>query len=110
MKEQSKLYPLPEDREDDIRARTVDVVQLWEALHRAGFALPEMRPDSLSSDVVAKIYQFLAQTPSRLLMVQLEDLLGEFRHSQFAGSFRVFLSIMAYETFSGAYFVVTRSC
>lgn len=77
MKEQSNLYPLPEDRDDDTRARGEDLRQLWESLRSVVLTLPEVRPDALSADVISKIYQFLAQTPSRLLMVQLEDLLGE---------------------------------
>ncbi len=77
MKEQSSLYPLPEDRDHDTRARGKDLCQLWESLRRVGIVLPEIRPNMLSLEVISKIYQFLAQTPSRLLMVQLEDLLGE---------------------------------
>jgi 4-alpha-glucanotransferase len=34
-------------------------------------------PATLSFEMMKMVYQFLAQTPSRLLMVQLEDLLGE---------------------------------
>mgnify|MGYP000734171607 CR=1 FL=1 len=77
MKDESHLYPLPEDGADDRRTRGQDLRQLWESLRSVGIALPETRPDMLSPDVISKIYQFLAQTPSRLLMVQLEDLLGE---------------------------------
>ncbi len=77
MKEQSNLYPLPEDRDDDIRARGEDRRQLWQSLRIVVRELPEVRPDMLSADLVAKIYQFLAQAPSRLLIVQLEDVLGE---------------------------------
>ncbi len=77
MKEQSNLYPLPEDRDDDIRARGEDLQQLWESLSSVVRELPEVRPDILSADLITKIYQFLAQTPSRLLIAQLEDVLGE---------------------------------
>ncbi len=77
MKEHASLYPLSADRMRDTRARKEDRRQLWEVLHRAGFVLPDVMPDELSFEFMAKIYQFLARTPSRLLMVQLEDLLGE---------------------------------
>ncbi|MCZ6674741.1 MAG: 4-alpha-glucanotransferase, partial [Verrucomicrobia bacterium] len=77
MKEQASLYPQPEDRDRDMKARVKDRRQLWEALRRAGVALPELMPGALPMEMVTKIYQFLARTPSQLLMVQLEDLLGE---------------------------------
>jgi 4-alpha-glucanotransferase len=77
IKEQANLYPQPEDRTRETQARGEDRRQLWAALRRAGFTLPESMPSTLSSEMVGMVYQFLAQTPSRLLMVQLEDLLGE---------------------------------
>jgi len=77
IKEHANLYPHPEDRARETQARREDRRQLWEALRRAGFALPESMPSSLSAEMVKMVYQFLARTPSRLLMVQLEDLLGE---------------------------------
>jgi len=77
IKEHANLYPQPEDRARETQARGEDRRQLWEALRRAGFALPESMPVTLSSEIMKMVYQFLAQTPSRLLMVQLEDLLGE---------------------------------
>lgn len=77
IKEQANLYPHPEDRDRDTHVRGEDRRQLWDAVSRSGLALPEAMPAMLTSDIVTKIYQFLAKTPSRLLMVQLEDLLGE---------------------------------
>ena len=77
VKEQANLYPLPEDKIADSKSREEDRHRLWEALHRAGFAMAEPMPAALSSYMVKMIYQFLARTPSRLLMVQLEDFLGE---------------------------------
>ncbi len=77
MKEQASLYPQPEDMVRDTQARREDRRQLWEALRQEGLCLPDSMPATLSSELVIKFYQFLARTPSRLLMVQLEDLLGE---------------------------------
>jgi 4-alpha-glucanotransferase len=77
IKEHANLYPHAEDRARETQSRGEDRRQLWEALRRAGFALPESMPVTLSSEMMKMVYQFLAQTPSRLLMVQLEDLLGE---------------------------------
>jgi len=77
IKEQASLYPHPDDRDRDTHARGEDRRQLWDAVGQAGMVLPEAMPAMLTSDMMMKIYQFLAKTPSRLLMVQLEDLLGE---------------------------------
>jgi (1->4)-alpha-D-glucan 1-alpha-D-glucosylmutase len=86
MKEQAGLYPQPEDMARETQARGKDRRQLWKALRRAGFALPESMPSSLSTEMVKMVYQFLARTPSRLLMVQLEDLLGELDTPNLPGS------------------------
>ena len=77
VKEDANLYPLPEDQARDIETREDDRLKLWEALRRAGFSVPDPMPATLSSEMVRMIYQFLGRTPSQLLMVQLEDLLGE---------------------------------
>jgi 4-alpha-glucanotransferase len=77
VKEQANLYPLPEDKVCDVKTREVDRRQLWKSLRQAGLAVPDTMPSTLSSELVKTIYQFLARTPSSLLMVQLEDLLGE---------------------------------
>jgi len=77
MKEQASLYPQPEDMARETQVRAEDRRQLWKALRQEGFGLPESMPSSLSAEMVKIVYQFLARTPSRLLIVQLEDLLGE---------------------------------
>ncbi|MDH3771678.1 MAG: 4-alpha-glucanotransferase, partial [Nitrospirota bacterium] len=77
IKEHANLYSHPEDRARETQARGEDRRHLWVALRQEGFALPESMPSSLSAEMVKMVYQFLARTPSRLLMVQLEDLLGE---------------------------------
>jgi 4-alpha-glucanotransferase len=77
MKEHANLYPHPEDRARETQARGEDRRQLWKALRQEGFDLPDSMPANLSANMVKMVYQFLARTPSRLLMAQLEDLLGE---------------------------------
>jgi 4-alpha-glucanotransferase len=77
IKAQAGFYPQSEDRDRETQAREDDRRQLWDALCRAGFAVSESMPATLSPEMVKMFYQFLAQTPSRLLMVQLEDVLGE---------------------------------
>ena len=71
------LYPLPADRKREVQTRQKDRELLWSALRRAGFPLPTSMPETLSLEAIHQFYQFLSQTPSRLLLVQLEDLLGE---------------------------------
>ncbi len=77
IKAQAGFYPQPEDRDRETQAREEDRRQLWKALRRAGFSVSESMPESLSPEMMKMFYQFLAQTSSRLLMVQLEDVLGE---------------------------------
>jgi 4-alpha-glucanotransferase len=77
IKAHAGFYLQPEDRDRETQAREEDRRQLWKALLRAGLAVSETRPATLSPRMVKMFYQFLAQTPSRLLMIQLEDVLGE---------------------------------
>ncbi len=77
VKEKAHLYPLAEDKVRDTTIREEDRRQLWGSLRKAGFPVSELMPSTLSGAEVKMIYQFLAKTPSQLLMVQLEDLLGE---------------------------------
>ncbi len=77
VKEDANLYPMPEDKIRDAENRQDARRQLWESLCRAGIAGPETMPAALSSEMAMRVYQYLARTPSQLLMVQLEDLLGE---------------------------------
>lgn len=77
VKHDANLYPLPEDKTRDEATRLDDRRQLWDALRQVGFTVQEPLPARLSPEMTQKIYQFLARTPSPLLMVQLEDLLGE---------------------------------
>ncbi len=86
VKQVANLYPLSEDKTRDEETRTEDRRQLWEALRQAGFVVPELMPARLSLELIEKIYQFLARTPSRLLMVQLEDLLGELNTPNLPGA------------------------
>jgi len=86
VKEEANLYPWPEDKVRDSETREIDRRQLWESLRRAGFSVPEQMPATLSSEMVKMLYQFLARTPSQLLMVQLEDLLGELNTPNLPGA------------------------
>jgi 4-alpha-glucanotransferase len=62
-------------------ARDRDRVLLLHALRRAGLLPagiePERPPDEPSDELVLAVHRYLAATPGHLLMVQLEDALGE---------------------------------
>ena len=77
VKEKGGLYPGKEDIAQDWRRRTEDRQRLWEALRPQGLCPAAALPVSLSEDMIQGIYRYLARTPSRLLIVQLEDLLAE---------------------------------
>jgi (1->4)-alpha-D-glucan 1-alpha-D-glucosylmutase len=77
LKQEAHLYPRKEDIEQDWRMRAEDRQRLWEALRREGICPADAIPVSLSEEMIQVIYRYLARTPSRLLMVQLEDLLTE---------------------------------
>jgi 4-alpha-glucanotransferase len=77
IKEEAGLYPRQEDIAQDWRMRAEDRQRLWAALSREALCPTGVIPFNLSADMLQAIYRYLARTPSRLLMVQLEDLLAE---------------------------------
>ncbi|HBP86881.1 MAG TPA: 4-alpha-glucanotransferase [Nitrospirales bacterium] len=77
IKQEGGLYPRKEDFDQDRRLRAEDRQRIWEALHRENLTSARSVPASLSGEMIQAIYRYLARTPSRLLIVQLEDLLGE---------------------------------
>ena len=77
VKEQAGLYPHPDDLQRDRLERNQDRSRLWKALMDQGLVSESDVPDRLSLMEIQAVYQYLARTPSRLLMVQLEDMLVE---------------------------------
>ncbi len=77
IKQEGGVYPRKKDIEQDRQQRAEDRKRLWEALHREGLWSAEAIPSSLSDEMLQAMYRYLARTPSRLLIVQLEDLLAE---------------------------------
>ncbi|MEQ8964336.1 MAG: 4-alpha-glucanotransferase [Azospirillaceae bacterium] len=73
------LYPDAASRDADLEARETDKAKLLAALVDAGL-WPADRADpaavAFDDALSAAIHRFLAATPSRLMMVQLEDLIG----------------------------------
>lgn len=86
VKEQAGLYPHPEDLQRDGLERTQDRSRLWEALTREGLAPGADLPDQLSLSDIQALYQYLARTPSQLLMIQLEDILAELETPNLPGA------------------------
>ncbi len=77
VKERAGLYSTQSDIERDWESRAEERLQLWAALQREQLGLGEGFPLLLTQETLACMYRFLARTPSRLLMVQLEDLLAQ---------------------------------
>jgi 4-alpha-glucanotransferase len=78
IKKNAELYPRQEDSDVDWRLRTEDRQRLWEALRREELVPVETGISvNFSETLLQAVYRFLARTPSRLLIVQLEDLLAE---------------------------------
>jgi 4-alpha-glucanotransferase len=70
--------------------RSRDRVLLLRALERARLLPagldPERPPDELPEELILAVHRFLARAPCRLLMVQLEDALGEGEQPNLPGS------------------------
>ena len=69
-------------REGEARGRDHDRWRLLDALARAGVLPDRLHPrhgriQPLDDELVAAVYAFLARSPARVLMVQIEDLLLE---------------------------------
>lgn len=80
-RERLKLYPDPAMSADERKGRSADRAALRDALAGAGL-LPADFPDhpclspEQTDELAGALHAYLARTPSRLLMVQMEDVLG----------------------------------
>jgi 4-alpha-glucanotransferase len=84
------LYPNPESRDKDGWDRGVDRWRLLQALSGQG-----LRPASYPSDeggqpyrpeLAAALHGYLVRTPARIVMVQIEDMLGEVEQPNLPGT------------------------
>ncbi len=84
------LYPSDGMRDGEVTAREHDRWRLLHALERAGLLPESLHPrhglPRFDEDLVVAIYRYLARTPSRLLMVQLEDILSEAEQPNLPGT------------------------
>ncbi|HEV2675621.1 MAG TPA: 4-alpha-glucanotransferase [Aliidongia sp.] len=73
------LYPTAAARHRDEAARALDRHRLVAALRRQDLMPPDLEAklaEDFHHDLIAAVHRFLARTPSALLLVQAEDLLG----------------------------------
>ena len=91
LRESLKLYPEPEMAAQQREARHDDRKQLLAALEREGLIATDARARAESSAELPEalalaIQVFLARSPSALMMVQLEDLLGQVEQVNLPGT------------------------
>jgi (1->4)-alpha-D-glucan 1-alpha-D-glucosylmutase len=77
-----KLYPSEKLRERQLVERAQDRARLLVALEREGLLPPEITADpvtapDMTSELMLAVHRFLARAPTRLLMVQPEDVFGQ---------------------------------
>ncbi len=84
------LYPNHEMQEGEVAARDHDRWRLLQALERAGLLPESLHPrhglPRFDEELLVAIYRYLSRTPSRLLMVQLEDILLEAEQPNLPGT------------------------
>ena len=73
------LFPTPELRTRQIDERVLDRARLWRLLHAMQLIPADdgASPPTLDATAVEAVHRLLAMTPAHLLMVQLEDVLGQ---------------------------------
>ena len=77
LRRQLNLYPSDAVREAQVTARAQDRARLERALQREGLHPDSLPPEELSSEAARAVQLYLARTPARILIVQIEDVLGE---------------------------------
>jgi (1->4)-alpha-D-glucan 1-alpha-D-glucosylmutase len=70
------LYPSAAARHRDEAGRALDRQRLLAALKRQDLLPPDLGPDGFDDRLIEAVHRFLARSPSALLLVQTEDLLG----------------------------------
>ena len=78
------LFPSEQAYREQILGRTQDRARLLIALEREGLLPPGLTVDPASSpemtpELVRAIHQYVARTPAKVMMLQLEDVMGQLR-------------------------------
>jgi 4-alpha-glucanotransferase len=81
-----RLYPSPEAQCEAHCSRQADRRRLMAALRRAGLWTERADDPQSLNDLVLAVHQFLARSPSQLLMVQLKDVVGDIEQANLPGT------------------------
>jgi 4-alpha-glucanotransferase len=93
-RQQLKVYPNPEAEAQELRDRDRARHQLLEALGHAGLIpwerfgewLPEGREPVYAPEIGEAVHAFLAGSRARLMLVQIEDIVGEIEQANLPGT------------------------
>ncbi|MFN8615040.1 MAG: 4-alpha-glucanotransferase [Vampirovibrionales bacterium] len=80
------LYPNQAMVEEDRSRRPAEKQALIEALHTAGLWPDHQVPEAWSNALGAAVQQYLAKTPCQLLVLQLEDVMGDPQQANVPGT------------------------
>lgn len=82
------LYPSTASKAAAFEKRARERMALIHALKQEGLLPPSFpeQPGELTFDLVTALYRFLARTPSRLLLLHLEDVIGEVEQVNIPGT------------------------
>ena len=85
------LYPSDEQRTHQIAERALDRGRLLATLARAGLLPDDVSPDpeqvpAMTPGLLRAIHRYLARTPSKLFMLQAEDLLNQTEQANLPGT------------------------
>jgi (1->4)-alpha-D-glucan 1-alpha-D-glucosylmutase len=91
LRERLKLFPSEKIRADQLAARPRERDELLAAIRGEGLMPASIQGDAksvpaMTPELVEAIHAFLARTPSRLLMVQLEDVFGAVEQANLPGT------------------------
>ena len=85
------LYPNEDQHARQIEERAQDKVRLFAALANEGLLPADLPPDpaevpEMTPSLLRAIHRYLARTPSKLVMLQAEDLLGQMEQTNLPGT------------------------
>ena len=91
LREQLQLFPSAELREQQVIGRAEDCARLLMALEReallpAGMSVQPMATPEMTPELAEAVHRYLARTPARVMMVQLEDILGQLEQINLPGT------------------------
>ena len=91
VRDELSLYPDEEVRREFIEARGRDRRQLLQALEREGLLPGDAGADpaawsEMTAQLVLAVHRFLARSPAQVMVVQLEDLLGQLGQANLPGT------------------------